>query len=116
MALDSTGNLYVADDSVQTIRKITAAGVVTTFAGAGNSSGTTDGVSNAARFASPHDVAIDVANKVYVADSGNSTIRKISSGGAAATIAGVRGVGYFNGVLVITSENSVLLAAKTGGF
>src|SRR5439155_157126 len=76
-----------------TIRKITSAGVVTTLAGSAGQSGSADGVGNAARFYSPTGVAADTAANVYVADSNNKTIRKITPDGAVTTLAGRAGQG-----------------------
>ena len=91
VAVDSTGNIYVADTSNQTIRKISAAGVVTTLAGTAGTSGSADGTGSAARFKNPRGVAVDASGNVYVADSNNETIRKISAAGAVTTLAGTAG-------------------------
>jgi sugar lactone lactonase YvrE len=91
VAVDSVGNLYVADHYNNTIRKISSGGVVTTFAGLAGSSGSTDGTGSAARFYGPDGVAVDSAGNVYVADSYNDTIRKISNGGVVTTVAGLAG-------------------------
>ena len=85
VALDSTGNLYVADSFNQTIRKVTSAGVVTTLAGTAGSFGSADGTGTAARFWQPQGVAVDGLGDVYVADSANGTIRQIASGAAGVT-------------------------------
>jgi len=90
VATDSSGNVYVADSGVQMIRKITPAGVVTTLAGDG-SQGSTDGTGSAAHFNNPSGVATDSSGNVYVADFGNSTIRKITSAGMVTTLAGLAG-------------------------
>ena len=90
-ALDTSGNLYVADTKNNTIRKVAPGGVVTTFAGNGSRGGSLDGTGTAARFASPQAVAVDGSGNVYVADSGNSTIRLISPAGVVSTYAGVAG-------------------------
>ena len=68
MAVDSAGNVYVADYDNHTIRKVTPAGVVTTLAGLAGSSGSADGTGSAARFNDPYGVAVDSAGNVYVAD------------------------------------------------
>ena len=85
VAVDSSGNVYVADTNNHTIRKITNAGVVTTLAGLAGVSGSTDGTGSAARFYTPNGVAVDAGGTVYVADSGNNSIRKITSGGVVTT-------------------------------
>jgi sugar lactone lactonase YvrE len=92
VATDSAGNVYVADNGSNTIRKITPAGVVTTFAGTAGLTGSTDGTGAAARFNLPHGVAVDSASNVYVADSRNNTIRKITPAGMVTTLAGKAGV------------------------
>jgi hypothetical protein len=91
VALDSAGNVYVADTGNDTIRKVTPGGVVTTLAGLAGSSGSADGTGNAARFYHPEGVAVDSAGNVYVADTGNDTIRKVTPGGVVTTLAGLAG-------------------------
>jgi len=88
VALDSNRTLYVADRNNNTIRKITPAGVVTTFAGLAGTSGSTDGTGSAARFGSPAGVAVDNAGTAYVFDTGFGTIRKITPDGVVTTYAG----------------------------
>jgi sugar lactone lactonase YvrE len=96
VAVDASGNVYVADEGNQKIRKIDSAGVVTTLAGSGNY-GSTDGTSSAASFDNPSGVAVDASGNVYVADSGNNKIRKISSAGIVTTLAGGNGYGSTDG-------------------
>ena len=91
VAVDSEGNLYVADTGNDTIRKITSGGVVTTLAGNPGFASYADGSGNAARFNSPYGVAVDTAGNVYVADSLNFVIRKITSSGVVTTLAGTAG-------------------------
>ena len=90
LALDPAGNLYVADSANHLIRKITPAGVVSTFAGTGGVSGSRDGTD--ARFNTPSGLACDSAGNLYVADTNNNTIRKITPAGTVSTLAGLAGV------------------------
>jgi len=92
LAFDKPGNLYVADQGNNAIRKINPMGTVSTFAGA-TTSGSTDGAGAAARFNSPEGLAVDPYGNIYVADQGNRLIRKITSTGVVTTIAG-NGVAY----------------------
>ena len=92
VAVDGAGNIYVADMGNFTIRKITSGGEVTTLAGTPGSQGSADGTGNIARFFAPNGVAVDNAGNVYVADLGNSTVRKITSNGEVTTLAGTAGV------------------------
>jgi len=87
----ATGNLYMTDSGTSTVRKITTTGVVTTIAGVASIPGSTDGVGGAARFRSPLAIAADGSGNLFVADSGNSTIRKIASDGTVSTLAGTAG-------------------------
>ena len=106
LALDSSGNLYVADATNDTIRKITSAGVVTTFVGGAGFAGSTDATGTAARFNYPTGVTVDSSGNVYVADTTNNTIRKITSGGAVSTLAGVAGLsGYADGAGIAAMFN-----------
>ena len=91
VAVDTAGNVFVADSSNHTIRKVTSAGVVTTLAGLAGSSGSTDGTGSAARFNFPYGVAVDTTGNVFVADTGNHTIRKVTSAGVVTTLAGLAG-------------------------
>src|SRR5207237_1018476 len=91
VAADGSGNVYVADTDNSTIRKITSAGVVSTLAGTAGSAGSADGTGSAARFNYPQGVAVDGSGNVYVADTDNNTIRKITSAGVVSTLAGTAG-------------------------
>ncbi len=89
VAVDDSGNVYVADTGNDRIRKITSTGVVSTFAG--SSKGFVDDTGNtggSAKFDAPQGVAVDSKGNVYVADTGNDRIRKITSTGVVSTFAG----------------------------
>ena len=88
LALAATGTLYVTDADNHTIRKMTPAGEVTTLAGAAGRKGSADGSGTAAQFNLPQGVAVDAHGTLYVADTGNHTIRKITPDGAVTTLAG----------------------------
>jgi sugar lactone lactonase YvrE len=89
VAADAIGNIYVADSHNNLIRKISLEGIVTTLAGNG-SVGSSDGRGDTASFFNPGGVAVDKNGNVYVADTHNSLIRKISPDGFVTTLAGKR--------------------------
>ncbi|HYC70143.1 MAG TPA: immunoglobulin domain-containing protein [Opitutaceae bacterium] len=91
IAVDAAGNLYVAEWFNQTIRKISPAGVVTTLAGRAGESGSADGTGEEARFFQPFGLALDGAGNLFVADTINGTIRRVSPAGAVTTYAGRAG-------------------------
>jgi mucin-19 len=89
IGLDDSGNIFVADDGNNAIRKVTPAGVVTTVAGLGPSSpGFRDGAVSIAQFTAPFAVTVDKAGILYVADNVNNRIRKITPNGIVSTIGG----------------------------
>jgi sugar lactone lactonase YvrE len=91
VAVDALGIVYVADTYNSTIRKITAGGLTSTFAGLAGNSGSADGTNSLARFNLPQGIAVDNRGNVYVADTGNNTIRKITTNGVVSTLAGLAG-------------------------
>jgi hypothetical protein len=88
MAIDGTGNMFVADRSNNAIRKITPAGVVTTLAGGGPAAaGWVDATGAAARFTSPDGLSIDAAGNLYVHDNEGSALRRVTPAGVVTTVA-----------------------------
>jgi sugar lactone lactonase YvrE len=135
IAVDNDGNIYVADTENHAIRKITSVGAVILLAGSGDPafSGTTDATGTDARFNQPKGVAVDATNYIYVADSGNHTIRYIRpSDNYVGTLAGIAGAAGFadgpeetarfrepgglaaDGVILSGSADGSLYVADTG--
>lgn len=97
IATDAEGNVYVADQGNHLIRKITPTGSVSTLAGRPGVAGAEDGVATVATFYLPVGVAADANGNVYVADSANALIRKVSPAGGVTTLAGQQdGAGSVN--------------------
>ena len=97
VALDAAGNIYIADQGYDVIRKVTVStGIITTVAGNGNGGYTGDGgLATSAELNAPDGVTIDAAGNIYISDDGNNVIRKVTaSTGKISTIAGYRNAGY----------------------
>lgn len=115
IAFDSEGNYYIADYSNNEIRKITSAGVTSTFAGNGTS-GAANGTGTAASFKGPHGLACDAQGNIYVCDRGNNLIRKITPAGVVSTFAGSGNYGSADGQGVAASFSSpTAIAADATG-
>ena len=97
VAADQTGNIFVADNFNNLIRKISQAGAVITFAGTAGVFGDDNGLGTAAKFNNPQGVAVDNSGNVYVADGGNNMIRKITPAGLVSTLAGNLAAGSNDG-------------------
>lgn len=111
IAADNDCNLYVADSGNHTIRKITAAGQVTTLAGRAGTSGTTDAVGDSARFNAPEGIAVDTDGSLWIADSGNHAMRRMTSDRRVRTM--VNTLKWPRGIAV-DSDGSAIVADYTG--
>lgn len=87
LAIDATGNVYVADRTNQTLRRIRPTGETETMAGAAGENGTVDGAGKAARFWYPQGLAIDERGNIYVADTAGKCVRKVTPDGQVSTLA-----------------------------
>jgi sugar lactone lactonase YvrE len=97
VAIDALGNLYIADTLNQRVRKVGADGTISTVAGNGTAGFSGDGgAATSAQFLSPYGVAVDAGGNLYVADTNNNVIRKVSIAGTISTVAGM-GVPGFSG-------------------
>ena len=97
VAVDSAGNLYIADTLNHVVRKVTSSGTITTVAGnngLGFGYGGDFGPANMAQLADPSGVAVDSAGNLYIADTTNNLIRKVDTTGTITTIAGVNNAAY----------------------
>ena len=95
VAVDASGNLYIADTGSHHVRKVSAAGIITTVAGQGEEGYSGDGgPASSAQLRSPSGVAVDQSGNLFIADYGNDRIRKISIDGVITTIAGNGTSGY----------------------
>ena len=129
MVMDAKGNLYVADVYNNTIRMISPTGVMTTFAGKAGTAGSTDGISTAVTFNQPNGLAMDGAGNLYVADSGNFTVRMYDAtklqwftiagkAGTTGTTDGGLGASLFkrpSGICVTADGNTIFLTDSTAG-
>jgi len=108
MAQDRHGNTYITDEGEQRVRKVTSAGVISTFAGTGIAGFSGDGgPATSAKISSPVGVTVDAAGDIVFADAGNNRVRKINTAGIISTIAGngIQGYSGDNGPAIDASMN-----------
>ncbi len=110
LALDAAGTIYFADANTHRVRKVTAAGIVSTVAGTGVA-GFAEGTAAKAQFNAPLGVTVDATGNVFVADFGNDRIRKIAPDGTVSTIVGPGGQGSCRGATDVTFDVSGALLA-----
>ncbi len=110
---DSEGNVFVADVGNHSIRKITPSGIVSTFAGNGTS-GSANGTGNNARFYHPYGLAIDADDNLYVGDTWNWQVRKITPAGEVSLFAG--GMPDPSGITVNKRNGDVFVISYDKGF
>src|SRR5215469_7798658 len=98
VAVDAAGNVYFTDTGKQVIYCMQPSGRISTIAGKLGKSGSSDGPGSQARFRYPRGIAVDASNTIFVADTGNNTIRRITPEGVVTTVAGLAGTaGSANG-------------------
>ncbi len=98
VAVDGSGNVYIADTGNHRIRKVGASGLISTFAGSGTTTvggfGGDGGAATSARLDNPYGVAVDGSGNVYIADRGNNRVRKVDASGIISTFAGTGQTGF----------------------
>jgi sugar lactone lactonase YvrE len=107
ITVDASGNIYVADEGNNRIRKISPAGLVTTIAGTGVE-GHHDGAATEAQFSLPFGITLDASGNIFTSDGGTQRIRKISTAGTVSTIAGIGRSGYKDGNIDTAEFGSTL--------
>jgi len=109
VAVDGSGNIYIADQSNNRIRKVNTLGIISTIAGTGGPGYSGDGVlATSAELYNPHDVAVDVSGNVYISDASNYRIRKVNTLGIITTVAG-NGSGGYSGDGIAATTTSLWL-------
>jgi sugar lactone lactonase YvrE len=115
VAFDASGNIYIADAGNNKIRKITTAGVISTFAGNGTAGSTGDGgQASSAELSNPLAVAFDASGNLYIADNGNNKVRKITTAGVISTFAG-GGTGGLTVIATGTAQATAVTLNQVNG-
>ena len=97
IAVDGSGNLYIADTRTSTVRQVDTAGIITTIAGTGEQGYSGDGGSAvSAQLSAPYRVSVDGSGNLFIADTWNHRVRKVDTRGIITTIAGIGGIGINN--------------------
>ena len=97
IAVDGSGNLFIADSRTYTIRRVDTAGIITTIAGTGQQGYSGDGgPAVSAQLSAPYRVAVDVAGNLLIADTWNHRVRRVDTTGTITTVAGIGGIGINN--------------------
>ncbi len=96
VALDAAGNVFVSDSTFHVVRRVNAAGTISTFAGNGTAGYTGDNnAATSAQLNGPNGCALDAAGNLYIADSGNNVVRKVTvATGVITTVAGTGSAGF----------------------
>ena len=105
VATDRSGNLYIADSDNARVRKVAAEGIISTVAGGGTSGPGDGGPATAARLNNPVAVAVDASGNLFIADAGDSRIRKVTAAGTISTVAG-------NGIAGISGDGGAAVSAS----
>ncbi len=96
LAVDGSGNLYIADQGNNAIRQVSTNGIIATVAGTGANGFSGDGgPATAASLSNPAGVVVDALGNLFIADSGNMRIRKVNTSGVISTVAGIGYAGYY---------------------
>jgi cysteine-rich repeat protein len=107
VAVDGLGNMYIADRDNHRVRRVDNHGMISTVAGTGTRGYNGDGLAATSQLAVPHGVTLDRLGNLYIADSGNSRIRRVDSSGMISTVAGTGTRGYNGDGLAATSAHLV---------
>ena len=119
LAVDTFGNLFIADEQNKVVRRVTPPGIISTVAGTGYASYSGDGgAATAAGLNEPFGLAFDTSGNLFIADNGNNVIRMVTSYGIVGTVAGDGDVGYSGDGWTATAaslDNTIGIAFDASG-